>query len=129
MAKGHRTQYKKERNVENHDTRPKAHARFVRVSDSKARIILNQIKGKDVETAQAILSYSPRYAAAIILKVLKSAVANAENNLGIDSNDLYVEEVTANRGPMMKRIQPRARGSAYRIMKKSSHISIILNEQ
>jgi large subunit ribosomal protein L22 len=128
MAKGHRSQIKKERNEENRDLRPQAHARFVRVSDSKARIVLAQIKGKDVETAQAILSYSPRYAASIILKVLKSAMANAENNLGLDPETLYVEEVFANQGPSMKRVQPRARGSAYRILKKSSHISIILNE-
>ena len=128
MAKGHRTQIKKERN-EQKDTRPKAHARFVRLSDTKARIVLEQIKGKDVGAALAVLVYSPRYAADIIEKVLKSAIANAENNQGLDVSKLYVDEVFANQGPTQKRMQPRARGSAYRINKKTSHISIILNER
>ena len=129
MAKGHRSQIKKARNEENKDLRPKAHARFVRISDTKARIVLDQIKGKDVGTAMAILEYSPRYAAEIIQKVLKSAVANAENNLGMDINRLFVQEVMANQGPTMRRIRPRARGTAFRIAKKISHISIILNER
>ncbi|MDR1532827.1 MAG: 50S ribosomal protein L22 [Clostridiales bacterium] len=129
MAKGHRSQIKKGRNEGNKDIRPKAHARFVRVSDSKARIVLEQIKGKDVSAAVGILTYSPRYAASVILKVLKSAMANAENNLGYDPQSLYVEEVFANQGPTLKRIQPRARGQAYRILKRSSHISVILNRK
>lgn len=128
MAKGHRSQIKKDRN-EDKDTRPKAHHKFARVSDTKARIVLEQIKGKSVGEAMGILTYSPRYAAELITKVLKSAVANAENNLGMDTNKLYVQEVFANQGPTMKRVQPRARGTAYRINKKMSHISIILNER
>ncbi len=128
MAKGHRSQIKKERN-EQKDTRPKAHAKFVRVSDTKARIVLEQIKGKDVGTAMAILTYSPRYAAAVIAKVLKSAIANAEANYNMDVEKLYVEEVIANQGPTMKRIQPRSQGRAYRILKRSSHISVVLNER
>jgi len=128
MAKGHRSQYKKERN-EKKETRPHAKHMYARVSDTKARIVLAQIKGKSVTTALGILTYSPRYAAALIKKVLKSAIANAENNLGMDPDRLFVEEVYANRGPIMKRIQPRARGTAYRIQKRSSHISIILNEK
>lgn len=128
MAKGSRSQYKKERNAKK-DTRPHASVRFARVSDTKARIVLEQIKGKDVGQALAILNYSPRYAASVIEKVLKSAIANAENNLEMDVAKLYVQEVFADQGPTMKRIQPRARGSAYSILKKSSHISIILNER
>ncbi len=128
MAKGHRSQIKKERNAIK-DERPKAHAKFVRVSDTKARIVLEQIKGKDVNTAMGILNYSPRFAAEVIRKVLKSAIANAENNLGLDTQNLYVQEVFANQGPTMKRIRPRAQGRAYRILKRSSHISIILNEK
>lgn len=128
MAKGHRTRIKRERN-EIIDRRPKAHHKFARVSDTKARIVLEQIKGKDVGQALGILAYSPRYASDIIEKVLKSAIANAENNLDMDVSKLYVEEVFANQGPTMKRIQPRAQGRAYRINKKSSHISIILNER
>ena len=96
---------------------------------SKAKIVLDQIKGKDVVTAAALLEYSPRYASAVIAKVLKSAVANAENNLGMDVSKLYVEDAIAGQAPTLKRIRPRAQGRAYRILKRSSHISIILNER
>lgn len=129
MAKGHRSQYKKERNIETKDKRPQASAKYVGIPATKAKIVLDQIKGKDVATAAALLNYSPRFAAEIIAKVLKSAVANAENNLGMDVSKLYVEEVSADQGPTMKRIRPRAQGRAYRILKRSSHISIILNER
>lgn len=129
MAKGHRSQIKKERNEKQKDTRAQAHARFVRVSNTKAKIVLDQIKGKNVGEAMAILAYSPRYASEIIGKVLKSAVANAETNLELDVNKLYVEDVVANQGPTLKRIQPRARGTAYRINKRTAHISIYLNER
>ena len=128
MAKGHRSQIKRERN-EQKDLRPKAHAKFVRVSPSKAKIVLDQIKGKDVVSATGILLYSPRYASDIILKVLKSAMANAENNLGMDMDKLFVEEAIANQGPTMKRIRPESKGRAYKILKKTSHISIVLNEK
>ena len=129
MAKGHRSQIKKKRNEENRETRPHAHHKFARISDRKARIVLEQIKGKGVAEAEAILNYSPRYGAYLIAKVLKSAAANAESNLGLDQSELYVEEVIANQGPTLKRIQPRAKGRAYRINKKMSHITIILNER
>jgi large subunit ribosomal protein L22 len=129
MAKGHRSQIKKERNEQNKDRRAQAHAKFVRLSDTKARIVLNQIKGKSVGEAAAILMYSPRYASEIIAKVLKSAVANAENNLELDVDNLYVADVFANQGPTLKRIRPRAQGRAYRINKKTSHISIYLDER
>ena len=101
----------------------------MRVSDTKARIVLEQIKGKSVGEALAVLAYSPRYAAEIIEKVLKSAVANAENNLELDVNNLYVADVFANQGPTLKRIRPRAKGRAYRINKKTAHISIYLDEK
>jgi len=129
MAKGHRSQIKRERNEQQRDLRPKAHAKFVRVSPSKAKIVLDQIKGKDITSALGILSYSPRYASDVIIKVLKSAVANAENNLGMDPDQLFVEEAVANQGPTMKRIRPESKGRAYRILKKTSHISIVLNEK
>jgi large subunit ribosomal protein L22 len=102
---------------------------FARVSDTKARIVLDQIKGKNIGDAMAVLRYSPRYASYLIEKVLKSAVANAENNLDMDASTLFVEEVRANQGPTMKRIKPRARGQAYRIHKRTSHISVILNSR
>ncbi|MCL2396685.1 MAG: 50S ribosomal protein L22 [Defluviitaleaceae bacterium] len=132
MSKGHRTQIKKERNKENRDTRPQAHAKYVRISDTKARIVLDSIKGKGINEARAILTYSPRYAAEIALKVLNSAVANAEHNLGMDADVLYVQEVHANRGRSHYgrwRLKPRAKGRANRIERKVSHVSIILNEK
>ena len=129
MAKGHRSQYKQTRNKENKEMRPHAHHKFARISDRKARIVLEQIKGKGVVEASAILQYSPRYGAYLIAKVLKSAAANAEENHGMDTSELFVEEAIANQGPTLKRIQPRAKGRAYRINKKMSHITIILNER
>jgi large subunit ribosomal protein L22 len=91
--------------------------------------VLDAIRGKDVETAIGILTYNPRYASSIILKLLQSAIANAENNNDMDRSDLYIEECYANKGPTMKRIKPRAQGRAYRIEKRMSHITIILNER
>ena len=129
MAKGHRSQVKKARNEQNKDRRPQAHVKFVRISDTKARIVLDQIKGKGVIEAMGILKYSPRYAAEIIEKVLKSAIANAVNNNEVDENNLYVADVVANQGPTLKRIRPRAQGRAYRINKKTAHISIYLDEK
>ena len=129
MAKGHRSQVKKARNEQNKDRRPQAHVKFVRISDTKARIVLDQIKGKGVIEAMGILKYSPRYAAEIIEKVLKSAIANAVNNNELDENKLYVADVVANQGPTLKRIRPRAQGRAYRINKKTAHISIYLDEK
>ena len=129
MAKGHRSQVKKARNEQNKDRRPQAHVKFVRISDTKARIVLDQIKGKGVIEAMGILKYSPRYAAEIIEKVLKSAIANAVNNNELDENNLYVADVVSNQGPTLKRIRPRAQGRAYRINKKTAHISIYLDEK
>jgi large subunit ribosomal protein L22 len=126
MANGHRSKLKRVRNADK-DTRPKAHAKYVRVSDTKARIVLEQIKGKDVTTAAAILAYSPRWASRLVEKTLHSAVANAENNAGLDKKDLFVEEAIANQAGMFKRGKSRAKGRFYRIEKKLSHISIILN--
>ena len=128
MAKGHRTQIKRERNA-NKDTRPSAKLSFARISVQKACFVLDAIRGKDVETAVAILTYNPRYASEVILKLLKSAMANAENNNGMNVDNLYIEECYANKGPTMKRIRPRAQGRAYRIEKRMSHITIVLNER
>ena len=128
MAKGHRSQIKRERN-ENKDTRPSAKLSFARMSVTKACFVLDAIRGKDVDTALAIVTYNPRYASEVIAKLLKSAIANAENNNGMNRADLYVEECSANKGPTMKRIQPRAQGRAYRIEKRMSHITIVLNER
>ena len=128
MAKGHRSQIKRERN-ENKDTRPKAKVSYARVSVQKACFVLDAIRGKDVESALGILAYNPRYASTVIEKVLKSAIANAENNNGKDVSKLYIQECFANQAPTMKRIRPRAQGRAYRILKRLSHITVVLNER
>jgi large subunit ribosomal protein L22 len=128
VAKGHRSQIKRERNAQK-DTRPRALLSYARVSVQKACFVLDAIRGKDVEIALGILQYSPRYASALIKKLLESAVANAQNNLGMDTERLYVAECYANRGPTMKRIRPRAQGRAYRILKRSSHITVVLDEK
>ncbi len=128
MANGHRSQIKRERNAVN-DTRPSAKISYARVSVQKACFVLDAIRGKSVTDALAILMYNPRYASSVIEKLLKSAIANAENNNGMDPSNLYIEECYANKGPTMKRIKPRAQGRAYRIEKRMSHITIILNER
>ena len=113
MAKGHRSQIKRERN-EQRDTRPSAKISYARISVQKACYVLDAIRGKDVQTALGILAYNPRY---------------AENNNGMSVDNLYIEECYANKGPTMKRIRPRAQGRAYRIEKRMSHITIVLNER
>ena len=129
MAKGHRSQIKRERNERTKETRPTAKLSYARVSVQKACFVLDAIRGKDVQTALGILAYNPRYASSLIEKLLKSAIANAENNNGMNPENLYIEECYANKGPTMKRIRPRAQGRAYRIEKRMSHITIVLNEK
>ena len=128
MAKGHRSQVKRERNVKK-DTRPSATLSYARVSVQKACFVLDAIRGNDIQTALGIVTYNPRYASSLIKKLLESAVANAENNNGMNPENLYVEECYANQGPIMKRIRPRAQGRAYRIEKRMSHITVVLNER
>ena len=128
MAKGHRSQIKRERNAQK-DTRPSAKLSYARVSVQKACFVLDAIRGKDVQTALGILAYNPRYASTLIEKLLKSAIANAENNNGMDPSKLYIAECYANCAPTMKRVKPRAQGRAYRILKRMSHITIVLNER
>ena len=128
MAKGHRSQIKRERN-EVKDTRPSAKLSYARVSVQKACFVLDAIRGKDVQTALGILAYNPRYASTLIEKLLKSAIANAENNNGCDVSKLYIAECYANCAPTMKRMKPRAQGRAYRILKRMSHITIVLDER
>ena len=128
MAKGHRSQIKRERNA-NKDTRPSAKLSYARVSVQKACFVLDAIRGKDVTTAKAILEYNPRYASSIIKKLLESAIANAENNNGMNPENLYIAQCFANKGPTMKRVHPRAQGRAYRIEKRVSHITIVLDEK
>ena len=128
MAKGHRSQIKRERN-EIKDTRPSAKLSYARVSVQKACFVLDAIRGKDVQSALAILEYNPRYASSVIKKLLLSAIANAENNNGMNTENLYIAECYANKGPTMKRVRPRAQGRAYRIEKQMSHITVVLDEK
>ncbi|MCR4657209.1 MAG: 50S ribosomal protein L22 [Lachnospiraceae bacterium] len=129
MAKGHRSQIKRERNENNRDKRPSAKLSYARVSVTKACFVLDAIRGKDVATALGIVTYNPRHASALIKKLLESAIANAENNNGMNRDNLYVAECYANKGPTMKRIRPRAQGRAYRIEHRMSHITIVLDEK
>ncbi len=128
MAKGHRSQIKRERNAQK-DTRPSAKLSFARVSVTKACFVLDAIRGKGVTEALAILEYNPRYASSLVKKLLQSAIANAENNNGLKAENLYVAECYANKGPIMKRVRPRAQGRAYRIEKRMSHITLVLDEK
>ena len=128
MAKGHRSQIKRERNA-NKDTRPSAKLSYARIPVQKACFVLDAIRGKDVETALAILEYNPRYASGVVKKIVESAIANAENNNGMKKENLYIAECYANQGPTMKRVRPRAQGRAYRILKRNSHITLVLDER
>ena len=114
---------------ENADKRPHAIARYVRISSRKVKIVIDLIRGKSVKEAEAILRYTPKAATEPVLKLLKSAVANAENNLELNRDDLYVAEVYANQGPTLMRYRPRAHGRASRIRKRTSHITIVLDQQ
>lgn len=102
---------------------------YARISVQKACFVLDAIRGKDVQSALGILSYNPRYASSVIKKLLESAIANAENNNGLSADNLYIAACYADKGPTMKRIKPRAQGRAYRIEKRMSHITIILDEK
>jgi len=108
------------------DKRPRAIARYVRISPRKVKIVLD-LPGGDAHIARAILSFTPKAAAPVALKVLESAVANAENNLDLTQDTLYVAECYANQGPTLKRFRPRAHGRAARILKRTSHITVVLD--
>ncbi len=100
-----------------------------RISARKVKIVADLIRGKDAKEALAIVKFTPKASSEVIEKLLKSAIANAENNHGMKSNNLYVAEIFANQGPTMKRIRPAAKGSAVRIRKRTSHITIKLRER
>ena len=106
-----------------------AKATYVRISPRKVQIVLDLIRNQPADKALAILQYTPKAACEPVMKVLKSAIANAENNNGMSVENLYIEECYANKGPTMKRIKPRAQGRAYRIEKRMSHITVVLDER
>ena len=106
----------------------KATAKYVRVSPRKAGQICDLVRGKNVDEALAIVKFTPKASSEVIEKLLKSAIANAENNHGMKHEKLYVAEIFANQGPILKRIRPAAKGSAVRIRKRTSHITIVVRE-
>ena len=112
----------------NADKRPRAIARYVHISSRKVKIVIDLIRGKKVDEALAILMYTPKSAAPVVEKLLNSAIANAENNLEMNRDSLYVAEVYANQGPTLKRYWARSHGRADQILKRTSHITIVLDQ-
>lgn len=107
----------------------KALLKYAKISPQKARLVVNQVRGLDVARALDILNFSPKKASDLIKKLLNSAMANAENNLGMDIDDLYVAEAFVTSGPVLKRARFRARGRVSRILKRTSHITLVLQEK
>ena len=107
----------------------RATLRYIRISARKVKIVADLIRGKNVDEALAIVKFTPKASSEVIEKLLKSAIANAENNHDMKHENLYVAEIYANQGPTLKRIRPAAKGSAVRIRKRTSHITIVLKER
>ncbi len=107
----------------------KAIAKYVRIAPRKVNLVAAEIRGKSIDEAIAILKFTPKRGATELEKVLKSAVANAENNLDLDRDNLYVSQAYADQGPTLKRWRPRSQGRAYQILKRSSHIGIVVSER
>ena len=110
-------------------TQASAKLSYARISSRKVKAVIDLIRNKNVGEALAILKLTPKAAAEIVEKLLKSAIANAENNFGMDTEKLYVAEIFANQGPTLKRVRPRAQGRAFRIRKRTSHITVALKEK
>ncbi|MEE1279984.1 MAG: 50S ribosomal protein L22 [Oscillospiraceae bacterium] len=107
----------------------KAYLRYARISPRKVQIVLDLIRNQPADKAMAILKHTPKAASELLVKLLKSAIANAENNHNMDKTKLYVSECFVCPGPIMKRIRPRAQGRAFRVLKRSSHITLVLKEK
>ena len=110
------------------DKRPHATAKYIRISSRKVKAVIDLIRGKSVREAEAILLYTPKAATEPVAKLLKSAIANAENNLDLNREELFVAEIYANQGPTLKRFRPRAHGRASAIRKRTSHITVVLDQ-
>ncbi len=107
----------------------RAYLKYLRISPRKVQIVLDLIRGKDADTAMAILKNTNKIAAESLVKLLKSAMANAEHNFGMDASNLYVSECFVCPGPILKRVMPRAQGRAFRINKRSSHVTLVVKEK
>jgi len=111
------------------NTQAVAKLSYARISSRKVKTVIDLIRNKNVGEALAILKLTPKAASELVEKLLKSAIANAENNHGMDADKLYVAEIFANQGPTLKRVRPRAQGRAFRIRKRTSHITVVLKER
>ena len=107
----------------------KAVAKYVRVAPRKVRVVMDLIRGKNIGEALAILKFTPKVSADVIEKVLKSAVANAEHNFDMNVDKLYVASAFVDQGPTLKRIHPRSRGQAFKILKRTSHVTVVVKER
>jgi large subunit ribosomal protein L22 len=123
-----RTKQKAAQREANRDKRPRAVAKYIRVSPRKAKIVVDLIRGKRVDDALAILTFTPKSACTVLIKLLNSAIANAENNLEMDRGSLFVAEVYADQGPTLKRYWARSHGRADVIKKRTSHLTIVLDK-
>ncbi|MCL6454768.1 MAG: 50S ribosomal protein L22 [Alicyclobacillus sp.] len=110
-------------------TQTRARAKYIRIAPRKVRLVVDLIRGKNVGEALAILKLTPRGASPVVEKVLRSAIANAENNHNMDVERLFVKEISVDPGPTLKRFHPRAQGRAYSIMKRTSHITVVVAER
>ena len=107
----------------------KAVAKYIRIAPRKVRVVMNLIRGNNVADAFAILKFTPKAGADVIEKVLKSAVANAENNFDMNVDKLYISSAYVDQGPTLKRIHPRSRGQAFSILKRTSHVTVVVAER
>ena len=127
MAK--RMREKAKARAEKRDTRPSATAKYIRISPSKARVVMYAVRGKSVIEAVAILENTPKAASAPLIKLINSAAANAESGKGIAKDELFVAEIKADAGPIYKRYQPVSKGRAHSIMKRTSHLTVVLDKK
>ena len=127
MAK--RMREKAKARAEKRDTRPSATAKYIRISPSKARVVMDAVRGKSVIEAVAILENTPKAASAPLIKLINSAAANAESGKGIAKDELFVAEIKADAGPIYKRYQPVSKGRAQSIMKRTSHLTVVLDNK
>ena len=118
-----------EETVKTESQEARATLKYARISSRKVKIVADLVRGKKVDEALAIIKFTPKASSEILEKLLKSAIANAENNHGMNRGNLIVSEIYANQGPTLKRIRPAAKGSAVRIRKRTSHVTIVVKEE
>lgn len=107
----------------------RAVAKYIRIAPRKMRLVVDLVRGKSVAEALAILKFTPRAGSPVVEKVLKSAIANAENNHNMDVDQLFVKEIFVDEGPTLKRFHPRAQGRAFSILKRTSHVTVVVSEK